>query len=97
MLQNSLQNLGSTFQRQREQDAMNAYRQQQLDEEKRRTAVDQAFRDAQMQRLDKQEQRQNDNYNIMESIAKLKEAREAAAEKQKGPLIKRADVLKRYK
>ena len=58
MLQNSLQNLGSTFQRQREQDAMNAYRQQQLDEEKRRTAVDQAFRDAQMQ-----------HYNAMENAA----------------------------
>lgn len=48
MLQNSLQNLGSTFQRSRQMDVENSFRQQQMEEEKRRTGVDQSFRDAQM-------------------------------------------------
>src|SRR5690348_26792 len=56
LLQNSLQNLGNTFQHNRQMDLENAYRQAQVETDRQRLATDQAFRDAQMQ-----------HYNIIES------------------------------
>ena len=49
MLQDALQNLGTTFQRSRQLDAENAYRQQLVEEAKQRTATDKALREAQLQ------------------------------------------------
>jgi hypothetical protein len=60
LLQNSLQNLGNTFQRNRQMDLENAYRQAQMQAENRRADVDQAFRDAQMQHYLNLESRQAD-------------------------------------
>ena len=60
MLQNSLQNLGNTFQRNRQMEAENSLRQQALDEAARRTQVEQSFRDAQIQHYSNMEEKQSD-------------------------------------
>ena len=60
LLQNSLQNLGNTFQRNRQMDVENAYRQAQIEADRQRLATDQAFREAQMQHYNLLESRQAD-------------------------------------
>lgn len=58
LLQNALQNLGHTYQQNRLMDAENAFRQQQLAAELERTRADAAFRQAQLQHFQNQEDQQ---------------------------------------
>jgi|GEM_PF-3653265 len=60
MLQNAIQNTGNSFQRNRQMDMENNIRQQQMDNETKRTAVEQSFRDAQMQHYNTMEDKQTE-------------------------------------
>lgn len=90
LFQNSLQNLGNSFQRRREEDALSAYRQQMVDEAKNKTQLEDDFRRAQLARTaayqDKALQAENDKNDVANRRADASEK----AENDKFGLMKAA-------
>lgn len=84
MLQDSLQNLGNTYQRSRQQDIEAEYRNAQLKNESNRTAVDQSFRDAQMQHYNVMEEKAADAAEANSRRADSQDRRVEAIEKKYG-------------
>ena len=93
LLQNSLQNLGKTFQQSRAQGAEEEYRTAQLEQQGRRTDVDEAFRNAQMAHYNQMEKDNSRRADAQEERAGAAQDQQGTAQDQQA-VAQKQDLLK---
>lgn len=74
LLQHAINNLGDSFGRSRAMDAENAYRTAQLDEQRKRTAVDDSFRNAQLEHYKSIEKKEDDRFGFTKAAQEFSNA-----------------------